>query len=212
MNDPATSTLGTTEYLPIAYLPGASGRAAVWEPIAGVLAYRREALIFDYPGLGDGPAREGIDSLPELTRWIASELPERCDVVSLSMGSAIALRLVLDYPERIRRLVLVTPCGGLNLQHLGALDWRDAFVEARPEAPRWFVDDRVDLSEQLGLIAAPTLLVVGQDDPIAPPSIGQFMLERLQAAKLEVVPDANHDLEEEYPAFLASLIEAHLRR
>ena len=205
------TTLSPTEYLPIAYLPGASGRSSVWEPIANVLAHRREALLFNYPGL-DAPRRDDIDSLADLARWVASELPERCDVVSLSMGSAIALRLALDYPERVRRLVLVVPCGGVNALHFGALDWREQFLMARPHAPRWFVQDKADFSARLPLIAAPTLLVFGEDDPIAPPAIGEFMVEQLPTAKLEIVPDASHDLEEEHPAFLASLIEAHLRR
>ena len=203
--------LSPTEYLPVAYLPGASGRSTAWESIANVLSYRREALMFDYPGLVP-PHRDDIDSLADLTRWVAEQLPERCDVVSLSMGSALALRLALEYPERVRRLVLVVACGGVKAAAFGALDWRDAFLEDRPHAPRWFVDDTSDFSDRLSAIAAPTLLVFGAEDPIAPPAIGRFLLERLPAAKLEVVPGASHDLEEEHPAFLASLIEAHLRR
>lgn len=205
------SNLGN-EYLPVAYLPGASGRSTVWEPIANVLAHRREAFLFAYPGLGDAPDHDAIRSLPDLVRWVASELPERCDVVSLSMGSTIALRLALEYPERIRRLVLVTPCGGFDAERFGALDWREAFVAARPFAPRWFVTDKSDYSAQLGQITAPTLVVLGEDDRIAPPAIGQFLTQQLPNARLEVVSDATHDLEEEHPAFLASLIEAHLRR
>jgi len=206
------STLSTTEYLPVAYLPGAGGRSTAWEPIAHVLAHRREAFLFAYPGLGDAPDHDDIRSLSDLTGWVASQLPERCDLVSLSMGSTIALRLALEYPERIRRLVLVVPCGGIDASRFGALDWREAFVSARPFAPRWFTSDTSDYSERLSEIGAPTLLVVGEDDPIAPPAIGEFLRQQLPRAKLEVVPDASHDLEEEHPAFLASLIEAHLRR
>jgi pimeloyl-ACP methyl ester carboxylesterase len=207
----SVTRLGSNEYLPVAYLPGASGRSSVWEPIAHVLAHRREALLFNYPGL-EAPEREDIASLSDLTRWIAIELPERCDVVSLSMGSAVALRLALEFPECVRRLVLVVPCGGLNALEFGGLDWRERFLAARPNAPRWFVDDTVDLSDRLAEIAAPTLLVFGEEDPVAPPAIGDFLYQHLPNAKLEVVEDASHDLEEEHPAFLASLIEAHLRR
>lgn len=204
--------LSSNEYLPVAYLPGASGRSAPWEPIAHVLAHRREALIFDYPGLGDAQDREDVHSLADLVHWVASELPERCDIVSLSMGNVLALKLALEYPERIRRLVLVVPCGGMNPANFGALDWRETFVEGRPYAPRWFVDDMNDFGDQLSAVSAPTLLVFGEDDPIAPVAFGQYLLERLPVSRLEIVPDASHDLEEEHPAFLASLIEAHLRR
>jgi pimeloyl-ACP methyl ester carboxylesterase len=204
--------LGSTLYLPVAYLPGASGRSASWEPIASVLAYRREALLFDYPGLGEGEELPGIADLSGLTRWVASQLPDVCDVVTLSMGSAIGLRLALEYPERVRRLVLVAPCGGLDAQRFGGLDWRETFVRERPQAPRWFVEDDSDFTDELGSISAPTLLVFGDEDMIAPPAIGEFLMDRLPAAKLEVVPNASHDIEEEHPAFVASVIEAHLRR
>ncbi len=204
--------LGSTRYLPIAYLPGASGRALSWEPIAAVLSYRREPHLFDYPGLGEHAPVPGIADLDDLTRWIAGQLPAVCDIVTLSMGSALGLRLALDYPERVRRLVLVTPCGGFDAQRFSALDWREVFVEQRPEAPRWFVDDTRDLTAQLGSVSAATLVVMGDEDPIAPPAIGELLLQRLPAAKLEIVQNAGHDLEEEHPAFLASLIEAHLRR
>ena len=200
------------EYLPIAYLPGASGLWTTWEPIAAVLASRREPLLFDYPGLGESARNPDLDSLETLADWIANELPERVDLVSLSMGSALALRLALEHPERIRRLVLVTPCGGVNAPRFGALDWRDAFRERRPDAPTWFLEDDKDFSARLGEVRAPTLVVVGESDLIAPKAIGDHLLSHLPNAKLEVVPKATHDLEEEDPAFLASLIEAHLRR
>jgi len=204
--------LGSTLYLPVAYLPGASGRSANWEAIDSVLAFRREARLFDYPGLGECDEVAGIANLSDLARWVANDLPECCDVVTLSMGSALGLRLALDYPERVRRLVLVAPCGGFDAIGLGALDWRETFVQERPTAPRWFVEDQLDLSDRLGAISSPTLLVFGADDVIAPPALGEFLAQRLKAAKVGVVQNANHDIEEEHPAFLASLIEAHLRR
>ena len=206
------SDTGSTQYLPVAYLPGASGLWTTWEPIAAVLASRREPLLFDYPGLGESAENPELQSLSELANWIADELPERCDVVALSMGSALALRLAIEHAERVRRLVLVTPCGGMNAQRFGALDWRDTFRAQRPDAPSWFLDDRTDLSARLGEILAPTLIVVGDSDLIAPVAIGQFLVEQLPSARLEIVADASHDLEEEQPAFLASLIEAHFRR
>jgi pimeloyl-ACP methyl ester carboxylesterase len=210
--DVSVSDTGPTRYLPVAYLPGASGLWTTWEPVAAVLASRREPLLFDYPGLGESAENPDLHSLSELTSWIADELPERCDLVALSMGSVLALRLVLEHAPRIRRLVLVTPCGGLNATRFGALDWRATFREQRPDAPTWFLEDQTDFSDRLDQIRVPTLIVMGDKDLIAPVAIGQFLLERLVSAKLEVIPDATHDLDEEHPAFLASLIEAHFRR
>lgn len=127
------------------------------------------------------------------------------------MGAALALRIALDHPDRIRRLVLVAAAGGVDVLALGGVDWREAFERRRPDAPRWLVEDRADFSARLGLISAPTLLIFGDQDLIAPAAVGHHLSARLPNAKLEIIGGATHDIEEEYPDLLASLIEAHLR-
>jgi pimeloyl-ACP methyl ester carboxylesterase len=127
------------------------------------------------------------------------------------MGSLLALRLALEHPSRVRRLVLVTAAGGIPARALGAVDWRPSYREKRRDAPAWFVDDRTDFTDRLRSLMQPTLLVFGESDLIAPVAIGEFLRERLPTARLEVVPGATHDLEEEYPDLLASLLEAHFR-
>ncbi len=198
--------------LPAVYLPGASGDGAVWAPIAERLARRRSPILIDYPGLGDAPADPSVASLADLTQYVLQRLPAACDVISMSMGSALALRLAIAHPERVRCLVLVTAAGGVDVRGLGGLDWRAAFCRRRPYAPRWFVDDTTDLSSQLGLVRAPTLLVYGDQDLIAPVSVGEYLLARLPSARLEILEHGSHDLDEEAPDLLASWIEAHLRR
>jgi pimeloyl-ACP methyl ester carboxylesterase len=203
--------LTPTTFLPLAYLPGASGSAAVWRPIASRLAARRSPIFCDYPGLGSDAASDDISSIDELTQRVLAELPPCCDLAALSMGAALALRIALDHPDRIRRLVLVAAAGGVDVLALGGVDWREAFERRRPDAPRWLVEDQADFSARLGLISAPTLLIFGDQDLIAPAAVGHHLSARLPNAKLEIIGGATHDIEEEYPDLLASLIEAHLR-
>ncbi len=197
--------------LPILYLPGASGRSAVWKPVAERLARRRKPVLAGYPGWGDAPSETALGSFAGLVAWLAERTPERCDLVSLSAGSELALELTLAFPERIRRVVLVTPASGFDCRRAGALDFRDAFRERRPDVPGWFLEPR-DLGERLSLVLQRTLIVVGTNDPIAPPLAGELLCSRLPDARLEVVEGATHDLEEQEPDLLAALIEAHLRR
>jgi pimeloyl-ACP methyl ester carboxylesterase len=101
-----------------------------------------------------------IASLDELAHHLVMTLPSRFDAVALSRGGAVALRIAISHPERMRRLVLVTTAGGIDMSAFGAVDWRPSFTPA---------------------------------------------------ARLEVIPEATHDLEEAFPDLLASLVEAHLR-
>jgi pimeloyl-ACP methyl ester carboxylesterase len=197
--------------LPIVYLPGASGRSAVWAPVAERLARRRAPVLVGYPGWGDAPPEPGLGSLAGLVAWLIERLPERADLASLSAGAELALELALALPERIRRLVLVTPASGFDGDSCGALDFREGFRSRRPDVPSWFLEQR-DLGARLSLVTQRTLIVVGADDPIAPPAAGELLGSRLPNARLEIVPGATHDLEEQEPDLLAALVEAHLRR
>ncbi|HET9956409.1 MAG TPA: alpha/beta hydrolase [Polyangiaceae bacterium] len=198
-------------YLPLVFLPGASGRSAVWQPIAQRLASRRQPVLVDYPTMAEVSSHYSTRGLPGLAELLLPTLPKRFDAAALSMGGALALHLVLKHPERVRRLILVTTAGGINVQALGALDFRPSFVERRHGERNWFVEDASDFGPRLGEIEQPCLLVFGDRDPIAPLAVGQFLKTGLRQARLEILPGATHDLEQEFPDQLASLIEAHLR-
>jgi len=197
---------------PLVFFPGAGGRVDFLRPIAERLARRRETRICEYPGLGGAAPDPSIQSLADLERYLLLALPEHFDLVSMSMGGVLALRIALEHPERVRKLVLMATSGGVDIASLGGLDWRQDLRPVEPERPRWFIDDRTDVTEQLGRVRQPTLLIFGDADLIAPPAIGELLARRLPRARLEVIAGATHDLELDYPDLIASMIEAHLRQ
>jgi len=202
----------TAPSLPLVFFPGAGGRVEFLRPIAERLARRRETRICAYPGLGGAPAEPRLKTLADLQRHLLASLPPQFDLVTMSMGGVLALRIALEQPERIRKLVLMATSGGVDVVKLGGLDWRDNFRKVQPDVPSWFVEDRTDVTEQLGRIQHPTLLVYGDDDLIAPVSVGQLLQQNLPHAQIEIIPDATHDLEIEFPDLIAAFIEAHLRK
>jgi poly(3-hydroxyoctanoate) depolymerase len=202
----------TAPPLPLVFFPGAGGRAELLLPIGERLARRRTTELCVYPGLGGVPRDPRLRSLADLQRHLLASLPEQFDLVTMSMGGVLGLRIALEQPQRLRKLVLMATSGGVDVAALGAVDWRDHFRRAQPSVPDWFLEDRSDLTHELGRITHPTLLIYGDADLIAPPEIGQLLLRNLPRARLEVIAGATHDLELEYPDLIASYIEAHLRQ
>ena len=202
----------TAPPLPLVLFPGAGGRVEFLRPIGERLARRRTCILCEYPGLGGVEANPELHTLADLQRHVLASLPERFDLVTMSMGGVLALRIALEQPERIRKLVLMATSGGVDVAALGGIDWRDTFRRVQPNVPSWFVEDRTDVTGELGRIEQPTLLIYGDADLIAPPEVGQLLQRNLKNARLEVLTDATHDLEIELPDLIASLIEAHLRR
>lgn len=193
------------------FLPGSGGRRAFWEPVAARLA-RREGrhLFYPWPGFGDAPDDRTIGSLDHLFAWLVARIPaEPSDVVAQSMGGVLAMRLAIEYPERVRRLVLVATSGGTRARF--GVDWRAGFRAEHADVPDWFERDETALDDRLGEVRAPTLLVFGDDDPTAPVAMGEYLASRLGSiARLTVIKGGTHTLGEERPDEVARLIDAHL--
>ena len=198
-----------TESLPIAFLPGASGNTSFWRPVAERLA-GRTAIHVGYPAFGGVPPHPEVRSLSDLYRHVFASLPPRFDLVAQSMGGVLAARKAIEEPERVRRLVLTTTSGGVDTVRLGAVDWRAGRAAWQGNAPDWFVDDRTDLTEHLATLQAPTLLIFGDEDPISPVAVGEFLRDRIPASRLVVLRGGTHDLALERPDEVATLIAAHL--
>jgi poly(3-hydroxyoctanoate) depolymerase len=202
----------TAPALPLVFFPGAGGRVEFLRPIGERLARRRTTILCEYPGLGGAPPKADLRTLADLEAHLLASLPEQFDLVTMSMGGVLALRIALEQPQRIRKLVLMATSGGVDMQALGALEWRDHTLKRSPERPSWFMDDRTDVTPQLGQIAQDTLLIYGDDDLIAPVAVGELLQKHLPNARLEIIPGGTHDLEIDFPDLIASFIEAHLRK
>ncbi|MFC6881740.1 MULTISPECIES: alpha/beta fold hydrolase [Actinomadura] len=74
---------------------------------------RFRVLIFDLPGHSESrgvPANGRIPSLAATVHDAIAEVVDgRYDLLGVSLGGAVALRIALDHPDRVRALVGVTP-------------------------------------------------------------------------------------------------------
>lgn len=190
------------------FLPGASGSADFWKPVARAAGL--EGTFLSWPGLGMEPPRPDITGIDSLVALAAREIAAPVDILAQSMGGVIALRLALAFPHRVRRLVLAVTSGGLPVADLGGADWRAEYFSTFPGAARWIADPVPDLSDHLPAIAAPTLLLWGDADPISPVAVGERLLALLPRARLRVLPGAGHDLVRTHAAAIAPDIRQHL--
>ena len=197
--------------LPLVFFPGAGGRVDFLRPLSERLAVHRETILCEYPGLGGAAPEPRLRTLADLRAHLLERLPPRFDLVTMSMGGVLGLRIGLDYPARLRRLALMATSGGVDVAALGGVDWRDNLRKAQPHMPPWFVEDRTDVTTRLSEIPHPTLLIYGDADSIAPPSVGHLLQRHLPNARIEIIAGATHDLEIDHPDIIAPMIEAHLR-
>lgn len=101
---------------PVLLLHGFGDSSATWSAVLPRLARHHRVIAPDLPGFGaSGPLPEGdmldvlVGAVIDLHRTLEVEAPVA--VVGNSMGGAVALRLALDRPDLVSRLVLVDAAG-----------------------------------------------------------------------------------------------------
>jgi pimeloyl-[acyl-carrier protein] methyl ester esterase len=102
-------TTGSGPNLVLLHGWGMSG--AVWQPIVKRLSKIFSLHIVDLPGMGLSRPSEPYH-LHIIAEKVAEMLPAHADIVGWSWGGQVAMRIAIDQPDAVRRLVLVgsTPC------------------------------------------------------------------------------------------------------
>ncbi|HTW46881.1 MAG TPA: alpha/beta fold hydrolase [Acidobacteriaceae bacterium] len=128
--------------LPVVLVHGLGGRAEDWASLMPQLVRdHHRVYALDLPGYGrsDWP-RDARYSIPELAgaveAFMNSQQVQRADLGGWSMGGWIALRVALDEPQRIRRL-MVFDSAGLRFD----LNWDTSIFEPNTPVKLRTLDD-----------------------------------------------------------------------
>jgi 3-oxoadipate enol-lactonase/4-carboxymuconolactone decarboxylase len=70
----------------------------------------------------------------------------------------------------------------------------------------------MDLRERVGAIRAPSLIIVGADDPATPPAMAEDLRQRIPGAELVVIPNASHLIAIEQADAVTAQLAAFLAR
>lgn len=97
--------------IPLALAHGFGGSRHDWQPLIGALPDDLPLITYDQRGFGDSTGEPGVpfshteDLLALIDRLGLAQI----DLCGMSQGGAMALNFALSHPERVRRLVLVSP-------------------------------------------------------------------------------------------------------
>jgi pimeloyl-ACP methyl ester carboxylesterase len=101
---------------PLVLLHGLGASRRLWHRVTPLLAASgRRVLAPDLPGFGDSPAAGSGFEFAAVTEALARGLRRRTrrpfDLLGHSLGGAVAVEFAIEYPDLVRRLVLVAPAG-----------------------------------------------------------------------------------------------------
>lgn len=208
---------------------GLSGRYLL--PTAERLADEFHTFVPDLPGFGRSGKRRDMLDIPDLARAAIDFLDDRgvatATLVGNSMGCPVIIECAHRYPERIDRAVLVSPAGGLfnqplrrAIQQLSVDAPREPVRMARvavPDYVRFGVPSTMRMFraltqypslERLLELHIPTLVVLGQRDPLLPHAhrIDEIASQTDSHVLVVLLEGAAHAINFSHPGQLAHVI------
>ncbi|WP_282692846.1 alpha/beta hydrolase [Streptomyces sp. CC208A] len=189
---------------PLILLHGGLGAGEMFAPLVPALSEHRRVILVDLQGHGrtadvDRPLRPELmaDDIAALIKHLGAE---QADLLGYSMGAGVALRVAVQHPRVVRRLVVVSmPCrrDGWHPEVVAAMDRTsaqaavmmkqspayEAYSRLAPRPQDWpvlvgktaeLVQRDYDWSAEIPAVTAPTLLVFADADAIRPAHMVEF--------------------------------------
>lgn len=194
------------------FLPGASGSTTFWHPLIEKLPQHYQTKIIGYPGFGETPESLEVKSFKDLTNYVVDQINEESVIVAQSMGGIFAVASALQKPQLVKGLVLIATSGGINLEPFNVQDWREAYRQAFLKYPDWFITTNADYEEFLSDINTETLLIWGDNDPVSPVQVGQYLNQKIKNSTLYVVENGDHQLAEKHADEVSVQIKTYLEK
>ncbi len=186
-----------------------------WSRLVPLLGRRGPVLTVELPGFGSAPKRRSPPAIEEHAALLAALLRTRGGaphaLVGHSMGTQIVAELAATEPGLADHVALLGPVTdpaapdairqGLRLARdtLGETPAANVavFTDYALTGPRWYLRTlpfmlRYDLPAVLPRIAAPTLVIRGGRDPIAPRDWAERLASLPPRSRFAEVPGAHH--------------------
>lgn len=144
-----------------------------------------------------------------------NKIDGKIDLCGLSLGGILALNYAIYYPEKVEKLILIgtphkVPKVMFSIQNIifkllpknifdtMAFNKKDTFILGNTMK-------NLDFSDRVQNIKSPTLIVCGENDSANIKS-AHYLAENIENAKLEIMKNTGHIINEESPEELAKTL------
>lgn len=209
----------------IVFIHGSPGDWRAFAPYLGAAALQGYGSLIapDRPGFGGsgpGAVMPDLRSQAQLLAPLLEGSGAPAILVGHSLGGALAIRLAMDYPERVRGVLLVA---GSVAPELEAPRWYNELASWRlvqwliPTELVWSNRELYGLKQELQALAqdwprlrAPVYAVQGVEDRLVDPRTADYLEQVLAATPHRIwrVPNAGHFLLWERPEIVVSALQA----
>ena len=190
---------------PLLFLNGIGADIGAAAPLLARV-HGREVWTLDMPGVGSSPDALLPYAAPTIAA-VVMEIADRfvhrqIDLAGFSWGGALAQQIAVQFPGRVRRLVLMatTPvmgAPGIGWTALFDDDMQASGLKIQTATPLGIAYQTAAMAGWTsaaylpGLKKLPTLVLMGERDGVMPACYGQMLADQIDGARLEMVPGSH---------------------
>ncbi len=208
---------------PLLFLNGIGADLAAAAPLLAQI-HGREVWTLDMPGVGGSPDAllpYGAPTIAAVVMEIADRLGHKMiDVAGFSWGGALAQQIAIQFPGRVRHMVLMATTPVMGAPGIGWAAMLDddmlasglRIQTATPLGLAYQSAAMIGWSSVAflsGLKNLPTLVLMGEQDGVVPACYGEMLADQIDGAVLEMVP-GSHLFPFTHAAAIAGRISAFL--
>jgi 3-oxoadipate enol-lactonase len=188
---------------PLMLIAGLGSGVSLFAKSIPIFSKYRQVIAFDNRGAGRTDKPDFPYTIEMMTDDAAGLLTaldiERADVLGVSMGGRIAMDLATRYPEMVRSLILVSTTArvtdqtrssfGLRFGKLTKMITGSGAFGKSPQPYHAFIHQldataKFDCTDRLGGIGAPTLIMRGERDTLAPRDLVEEVHTGIKGSRL----------------------------
>ncbi len=193
---------------------GSGHKAASWNK---VISYMKNDKDIQYPDLSkilNGKEASYSNLYSSFVEY-CNKIDDKIDLCGLSLGGILALNYAIDFPNKVNSLVLIgtphkVPKVIFSIQNIifkllpkrlfetMAFNKKDTFILGKSMK-------NIDFSNRVQNVKCPTLIICGEKDNSNIKS-AHYLAENIKNAKLEIIKNAGHIINEEKPEELSELL------
>ena len=193
---------------------GSGHKAASWDKVISYMNNDKDIL---YPNLSTilNGKEASYDNLYSSFVEYCNKIDGKIDLCGLSLGGILALNYAIDYPNKVEKLVLIgtpyrVPKVMFSIQNIifkflpksmfdtMAFNKKDTFILGKTMK-------NIDFSNRVQNIKCQTLIICGENDRANIKS-AHYLAENIKNAKLEIMKNTGHIINEENPKELSELL------
>lgn len=196
---------------------GSGHKAASWDKTISYMTNNEDIVCPNLSSILEGKEASYENLYSSFVKY-CSKIDGQIHLCGLSLGGILALNFALDFPQKVKTLVLIgtpykVPKAAFSFQNIifrflpksifetMAFDKKDTFALGNTMK-------KLDFSDRVKNIKCPTLILCGKKDSANIKS-AHYLSQNMKSAELKIIEDTGHVVNEENPKALAELLNEY---